>query len=229
MISAPMTRNITHVLFDLDGTLADTAPDLGRALNALLIERGRQPLPVATIRPAVSLGGAAMVQLAFGVEPDAPGFAALRDRFLEHYSAGVARETSLFPGMAALLDRLDARGCPWGIVTNKSAWLTGPLLDALGITPRAACVVSGDTTPKSKPHPEPLLHACRLMRCDPARAMYVGDARRDVDAARGAGMAALVANWGYIPEGEDVADWGADALIEAPDDILPWLERAGRA
>jgi phosphoglycolate phosphatase len=223
-----MSRSISHVLFDLDGTLADTAPDLGRALNSVLVESGRAPLPLATIRPAVSLGGAAMVQLAFGIDADAPEFGALRARFLEHYSAGVARDTRLFPGIGGLIDRLEQLRYPWGIVTNKSAWLTEPLLDALGIAHRAVCVVSGDTTPNPKPHPEPLLRACRLMGCEPVRAVYVGDAKRDVDAARGAGMATVVAAYGYIPEGENAADWGADALIRSPDELLPWLERAAQ-
>lgn len=224
-----MTRAITHVLFDLDGTLADTAPDLGRALNSVLIEHGRQPLPIAAIRPAVSLGGAAMVQLAFGVEPGAPEFAGLRDRFLAHYGAGVARESVLFPGIPSLLERLEHAGYRWGIVTNKSRAFTTPLVGALGVADRAACVVSGDTTPHAKPHPEPLLHACRLMHCDPARTVYVGDAKRDVEAARGAGTAMIVAAYGYIPPGENAATWGADALIHSPEELLPWLGRSAQA
>lgn len=219
-------RAITHVLFDLDGTLADTAPDLGRALNSVLMEQGRAPLPIAAIRPAVSLGGAAMVQLAFGIEPGTPEFTGLRDRFLAHYGAGVARESALFPGISPLLDNLEQAGYRWGIVTNKSSAFTAPLVDALGVTKRAACIVSGNTTPHAKPHPEPLLHACRLMGCDPARAVYVGDAKRDVEAARNAGMAVIVAAYGYIPAGENAEDWGADTLIYAPAELLPWLERA---
>jgi phosphoglycolate phosphatase len=222
-----MTRSITHVLFDLDGTLADTAPDLGRALNSVLLETGREAMPIAAIRPAVSLGGGAMVQLAFGIDADAPEFAALRGRFLEHYAAGVARESRLFPGTTALLDRLDELRYPWGIVTNKSGAFTTPLLEALGVARRAGCIVSGDTTPHAKPHPEPLLHACRLLGCGPGQAVYVGDARRDVEAGRSAGTATVVAAYGYIPANEDAADWGADALIDAPAELLPWLEGAG--
>jgi phosphoglycolate phosphatase len=224
-----MMRAITHVLFDLDGTLADTAPDLGRALNSVLIEHGREPLPIAAIRPVVSLGGAAMVQLAFGIDPGAPGFAGLRDRFLAQYGAGVARESALFPEIPFLLERLEQAGYRWGIVTNKSRAFTTPLVDALGVAGRAACVVSGDTTPHAKPHPEPLLHACRLMQCEPARAVYIGDAKRDVEAARGAGTATVVAAYGYIPPGENVAEWGADALIHSPGELLPWLGTRGQS
>jgi phosphoglycolate phosphatase len=224
-----MTRAITHVLFDLDGTLADTAPDLGRALNSVLMEQGRAPLPLAAIRPVVSLGGAAMVQLAFGIVPGTTEFAELRERFLAHYGAGVARESALFPGIPLLLENLERAGYRWGIVTNKSGAFTAPLLDALGVAKRAACVVSGDTTPHPKPHPEPLLHACRLMDCEPARAVYVGDAKRDVEAARGAGTATIVAAYGYIPSDENIADWGADALIHSPADLLSWLQDRGQS
>jgi len=221
-----MARAITHVLFDLDGTLADTAPDLGRALNRLLVEESRPALPLKDIRPAVSLGAAALVQLGFGIEPGTPAFGPLRERFLAHYAADVARDSVLFPGIAGLLDDLERDGYRWGIVTNKSARFTAPLLDALGMAQRAACVVSGDTTPHAKPHPEPLLHACRLLQCDPARTVYVGDARRDVEAGRGAGTATVIAAYGYIPAGENVADWGADALIDSPAGLPPWLEQA---
>lgn len=218
-----MTGELTHVLFDLDGTLADTAPDLGNALNRVLVEHGRPPLPQERIRPAVSLGGAALIKLGFGLEPGAAEFPAIRDRFLELYRGGVAEHSHLFPGMGELLARLEQLDYRWGIVTNKSGWLTAPLLDALELAQRASCVVSGDTTPHAKPHPAPLLHACELLGCRPQQAVYVGDARRDVEAGRSAGTATVVAAYGYIPDGEDVRDWGADALIQAPHELLSWL------
>jgi phosphoglycolate phosphatase len=190
------------------------------------VERGRAPLPLSTIRPVVSLGGAALIRLAFGIGADDPDFTPIRDRFLECYAAGVAEETTLFPGIASLLERLEEMEYRWGIVTNKSGWLTSPLVEALGLAGRAACVVAGDTTSHSKPHPAPLLHACRLLQCEPARTVYIGDARRDVEAGRGAGLATVIATYGYIPADEDAADWGADALIDAPHELLPWLQGA---
>ena len=220
-----LPSGITHVLFDLDGTLADTAPDLGAALNRLLQRHGREPLGMQLIRPAVSLGSAALVELGFHISRDDPCFAGLRNEFLDLYAQCLADETRLFPGVDEVLDQLDQRRLAWGIVTNKLARLTQPVVSALGLWGRARCVVSGDTTGRAKPDPEPLLHACRLMSCAARDAVYVGDARADIEAARRAGMAAVAAGYGYTPPGEDVERWGADAILAKPGDLLPWLGR----
>ncbi len=215
--------SIRTVLFDLDGTLADTAPDLAGALNALLVENGRQPLSYAAIRPQVSHGATALITLGFGLAADAPGFEALRQRLLAIYRTGLCRETRLFPGMAEVLTVLRARGCNWGVVTNKPAFLTEPLMAALGLAADAACIVSGDSTTNRKPHPEPMLHACALAGSRPEQCLYVGDAERDVTAGKMAGMQTLVALFGYIGDNERPQDWGADGSVQTPADILEWL------
>jgi phosphoglycolate phosphatase len=216
---------IHTVLFDLDGTLADTAPDLAFALNCVLEEQGRKPLPFSTIRPVVSHGGIALIKLGFGIDENTPEFAPLRQRLLDVYRANIARETRLFDGMDTLLETLNARGLNWGVVTNKPAWLTEPLLEALGIKARAAAIVSGDTLPERKPHPAPMLLACKQAGSDAAHCLYVGDAERDIEAGRNAGMHTLVALFGYIGEQDQPATWQADAMVEHATGILEWLER----
>ena len=216
---------VRTVLFDLDGTLADTAPDLANALNAVLVANGREPLPFETIRPAVSHGGMALIRLGFNLEPDNPDFEPLRRQLLEHYAAHIADETQLFPGMENVLEALEADGRNWGVVTNKPGWLTEPLLDALGLLPRAACVVSGDTLPERKPDPAPLHHACRLAGSQTAECVYIGDAERDILAGRQAGMPTLVARFGYLGEDDRPETWGAHGMVDRPDEILHWLER----
>lgn len=215
---------IRTVLFDLDGTLADTAPDLGYALNTLLDEHRRPALPHDTIRPVASNGAAALIELGFGMDRGDPHFGPLRERFLDIYRANLTRATNLFPGMKELLDALPVRGINWGIVTNKPAFLTEPLVAQLGIAADAACVVSGDTTANRKPHPEPLLHACRLAGSRPEECLYVGDAQRDIEAGRLAGMQTLVALFGYIGSQDDPHAWGANGMIRKPADILDWLD-----
>lgn len=215
---------IRTVLFDLDGTLADTAPDLAYALNTLLTEHHKPLLPYPTIRPVASNGAAALIELGFGVARTDPHFAPLRARFLEIYRAHLTRETRLFPGMAELLDAIAARGLNWGIVTNKPAFLTEPLVDQLGLREDLTCVVSGDTTANPKPHPEPLLHACKLAGSRPHECLYIGDAARDIEAGRAAGMKTLVALFGYIGAQDQPDTWGADGLIRAPGDALDWLD-----
>lgn len=218
--------SLRTVLFDLDGTLADTAPDLAAALNAVLTETGNEPLPYETIRPVVSHGATALIQLGFRLPPEDPAFAALRRRLLDVYEANVAVHTRLFPGMKELLERLESLGYSWGIVTNKPAFLTEPLVAALGLAGRAACVVSGDTTQNRKPHPEPLFHACRCAGSEPAECLYVGDAERDIQAGRDAGMKTLVALFGYLGEDDRPQTWGADGLVDHPLAILEWLTAA---
>jgi 2-phosphoglycolate phosphatase len=211
------------VLFDLDGTLLDTAPDLARALNRVRGDDGLAPLPFAAIRPHVSHGSTALIALGYDLEPGTPAFECRRQRLLDAYHAEVAVESRLFPGMAAVLDTLEARGLSWGIVTNKPGWLTTPLLAALDLDRRAGCVVSGDSTPHAKPHPEPLLAAAAAIGIPATQCLYVGDAERDVVAARAAGMAVLVALYGYLAPGDEPARWGATACIERAAELLAWL------
>ncbi|MGA2343424.1 MAG: HAD-IA family hydrolase [Steroidobacteraceae bacterium] len=216
------------VLFDLDGTLLDTAPDMIGALNALRTENQLGALPAARVRPAVSHGSSRLVQLGF---PDAidQRFVALQRRFLEIYAARLSAETRLFEGMDRVLEQLASRRLAVGIVTNKPAHLTEPLLDNLGLRGRFACIVSGDSLPERKPHPLPMLHAAALAGAAPEECLYVGDAERDVQAAHGAGMQALVATYGYLGEDEDWRIWGADGFIERPLDLIAWLGRRGSA
>ena len=210
------------VLFDLDGTLLDTAVDMAGALNDLRIEEGLSPLPFATIRPHASHGSTAMVQIGFGLPPGA-SFEAMRQRFLDRYAARIALETRLFPGGEALLLALEVAGLKWGVVTNKPAYLTDPLMAALELTPRAACIVSGDTLPQRKPHPAPLLHGAAQAGLDPAACVYVGDAERDVQAALAAGMTALVAHFGYLADTDRPDTWGAHGSVHSMADIATWL------
>lgn len=221
--------DIRTVLFDLDGTLADTAPDLARALNALLAEEGRAALDFEAVRPVVSHGSPGLLKLGFGVTAGDTDYARLRARLLELYAGGLCRDTRLFPGMPELLLELARRGINWGIVTNKPAFLTDPLVAALRPLPPPVCVVSGDSTNNRKPHPEPMLHACALASAVPASCLYVGDAERDIEAGRLAGMPTLVALFGYIEAHENPRAWGADGLVEQPRDILAWLDAAARA
>ena len=211
-------------LFDLDGTLLDTAPDLAAALNVLLAEEQREPLPLATIRPQVSTGAIAVVRTGFpGVDVGSAEFEALRLRFLDHYRAALAVHTRLFPGFESVLATIESQALPWGIITNKAAWLTEPLLDELGLLARAACVVSGDTLAVRKPHPQPLLLAAERIGVPVADCVYVGDALRDVQAARAAGMVPLGARYGYLNESEAPDTWPVAGWLERPADLLPWL------
>ena len=215
------------LLLDLDGTLLDTAPDMGGALNLLRAEHGLEPLPAAAIRPVVSHGAMRLVALGF---PGAAGeaFEALRQRFLELYAANLSVGTRLFAGFDDVLATLEARGLPWGIVTNKPGWLTDPLLAALGLDRRAACAVSGDTVAERKPHPLPLLHAAQLLGIPPRQCVYVGDAERDIQAGRAAGMTTLVAAYGYIAASEDPLQWAPHGVVRAPEELLHWLGRIDR-
>lgn len=221
--TASTTPALRTVLFDLDGTLADTAPDIAFALNRLLEERGKTPLPFESIRPAVSHGTGALVSLAFSVDAADPDFSLLRERFLAVYQSRLAVDTRLFPGMAELLEDLTADGRNWGVVTNKPGRLTLPLMERLGLNRKAACIISGDTTDYRKPHPAPMLLACDQTGSRPAQCLYVGDARRDIEAGRRAGMHTLVALYGYLGDGDVPAEWGADAVIEHPAAILEWI------
>ncbi len=218
------SRAIRTVLFDLDGTLADTAPDLAHALNAVRLSHDLPALPFDLIRPVVSHGGKALIELGFAQTHIDADFETLRQQLLQHYHSDLATHTVLFPGMVALLDTLESRGHNWGVVTNKPGWLTDPLLEALKLDQRAGCVVSGDTLPQRKPDPAPLLHACLQCHSEAHQCLYVGDAQRDIEAGRRAGMQTLVALFGYIGEYEQPDTWGADGMVESPEAILQWLD-----
>ena len=214
---------IEHILFDLDGTLADTADDLANALNAIRLKYELTTLPKEVIRPTVSLGGNAMIKLAFNLEEGDSGFESIRDEFLNYYRANIAQETRLFDGMEELLLSLESENKPWGIVTNKSSWLTDPLVEAMSLDKRAACIISGDTLEQKKPHPAPILHACKLMQSDPATTIYIGDAQRDIEAGRRAGTKTLIALYGYIDAGDNPTDWCADGMVSSPFEIYDKL------
>jgi N-acetyl-D-muramate 6-phosphate phosphatase len=222
-----MAVTLRAVLFDLDGTLLDTAPDMVGALNRLREEHSLAPLPFPAVRSAVSHGAARVVKTGFP-NADEQHLPALQQRFLEIYRSALCRETRLFAGMDEVLDALAGWGMKSGIVTNKAAWLTDPLLTDLGIRTRFACVVSGDTVAERKPHPLPLLHAAALAAVSPSECIYVGDAQRDVQAAHAAEMPALVANYGYLRADEDSSVWGGDGYLNRPLDLLDWLKASGR-
>jgi phosphoglycolate phosphatase len=202
------------VLLDLDGTLLDTAPDMVSALNSLRSEQGAEPLPFAEVRQLVSHGALALVRRGFPQAPAAE-LEQLRSRFLEIYRDVLAVDTVVYAGVSEALARLEAGGLPWGVVTNKPGRLTEPLLQKLGFGERAGVVVSGDTLPERKPHPAPLLHAAQALGVEPQRCIYVGDAERDVLAARAAGMPVFVALFGYIPEEERPRSWPADGWLDS--------------
>jgi phosphoglycolate phosphatase len=204
------------VFFDLDGTLADTAPDLGGALNRLLREQGRAELPHAVMRPHVSAGARGLLRIGFGIAPDDASYPVLHKRFLDIYEAVLCEATTLFAGMDALLDELDAKGIAWGVVTNKPERFTLPLMEALGLASRAAAIVGGDTTARAKPDPLPLLHACGVAGVAATASIYVGDDLRDIQAGRAAGMRTFAAAWGYLGDSPQIGDWGADRTIDEP-------------
>ena len=214
---------IRAVLFDLDGTLADTAPDMARTVNVLRERRGLAPVPLEQVRPFVSNGARGMICSAFGITTEHPDFTGLREEFLDAYGANLCVDTRLFPGMEDLLGSLEARGIAWGVVTNKFERFALPLLDELGLGTRAAIVVGGDTCARAKPYPDPLLFAAKRLEVDPAEALYVGDDVRDVRAARAAGMPVLVAGYGYLGDGEPAEAWGADGIVDSAGGIGEWL------
>ncbi len=206
------------VLFDLDGTFADTAPDLGRAVNAMRAARGLPPVPLADTRRVTSLGARGMLGAAFGIGPDHADYPAMRDEFLRIYENNLCQDTVLFPGMAGLLQRLEQRKIIWGIVTNKAERFAKPLMQQLGYASRAACIIGGDTTPHMKPHPAPLLAAARLIDTPPQQCIYVGDDERDIRAGRAAGMRTVAVRYGYL-NGSSPEEWGADRLVATPGEI----------
>lgn len=211
------------VLFDLDGTLVDSAPDLGEAANDLRARRGLAPLPLSIYRPLTGTGARGMVGAALGVHPGEDSFEALRDEYLDLYAARMTRLTRVFDAVAPVIDLLDARALPWGIVTNKHTRYAVPVVAAAGLTARSRVLVCGDTTARAKPHPDPLLEAARRLGVEPGHCLYVGDDLRDVQAGQAAGMATVAAGWGYLGAGEPIEDWGADHVADTPDALLKWL------
>jgi N-acetyl-D-muramate 6-phosphate phosphatase len=223
-VSVGATRSgVRTVLFDLDGTLADTAPDLGYVLNLQRLARGREEMPLEQLRPVVSQGARGLLRLGFGLLPGQDGYDSMRDEFLDLYSRNLVRHTRLFEGVAPLLDALERQGLAWGVVTNKLARFTDPLLESLGLAGRAGCVISGDTCARAKPHPDPLLEAARRLGSAADTCMYIGDDERDVQAGRAAGMQPVVALYGYLGENPTPDSWAADASIEQPLDLLRLL------
>lgn len=222
-MSPPDRLDVDAVLFDLDGTLADTAGDLAGALNRVRADRGQPPLPVESLRAHASAGARGLLGAGMGLTPDDPGYAIARNAFLAHYSACLADTTRLFDGVATMLEDLEARGLAWGIVTNKAERYTGPVVVSLGLAHRAGTIVCGDTTPHAKPHPAPLLHAASALRLAPSRCAYVGDDRRDIDAGNAAGMPTLVASWGYLGNGDPPSAWPAHGWLASPGDLASWL------
>jgi len=220
---------VDAVLFDLDGTLADTAPDLGAALNRVRRDLGLDPVALETLRSSASHGARGLLRTGLGVLPEHPDYIALRNAFLAQYEAALCVDTKLFADVDALLDAIEARSLKWGIVTNKAMRYTTPLIAQLGLHKRTAAVVCGDTTPFPKPHPAPLLAAAELLGIAPERCVYVGDAERDVTAGIAAGMRTIVARYGYIEAHESPETWPADGAIDHPSALLDWLPAGSAA
>jgi len=215
---------VRSVLFDLDGTLLDTAPDLAFACNAAVTEAGLQPQPMGALKPLISGGAAAMLRHTLAANRQEADLTPLLERMLAIYRENIAVHTRLFGGMEAVLVELETRNLSWGIVTNKVTRFTEPLLQSLNLLERPACVISGDTTPEHKPHPMPLLEACRRIGSRPSQCVYVGDARRDIEAGRNAGMTTLAALYGYVSTDDPAESWGADGLLQHPQELLSWLD-----
>lgn len=217
---------IGAVLFDLDGTLIDSAPDLAGAVNTLRERHGMPPVAYERLRPMVGSGARGMVGAAFGVAPGDAGFEALRDEFLSIYEGALLQRTAVFDEMQPVLEAIESAGLPWGIVTNKAERFAKPVVHGLGLHKRASALICGDTTAHAKPHPAPLLEAARRMNVAPGACVYVGDDLRDVQAGRAAGMHTLAAAWGYLGQGDAIDAWGADGLLDRPSFLLKWLQLA---
>ena len=219
-------NDILAVLFDLDGTLVDSAPELGAAADKMRTDRGMPSLPSALYRPLAGAGARGMLGVAFGITPEAAEFDVLREEFYVNYETRMLTGTPIFDGIAELVDALRAQGLGWGVVTNKAARFTDPLTRAMPLFASAGAIVSGDTTPFSKPHPEPLLEAARRLGVAPGRCMYVGDDERDIVAGRAAGMQTVAATYGYMGDQADATLWKAYAAIASPLELLQMLKLA---
>jgi len=219
-----MTPVTKAILFDLDGTLLDTAGDLCHTVNILLEQTGESPLPLETLRPYVSQGGLTLVSVAFNLPRESKKANSLWKQYLEIYANNLSNTTKLFDGMETVLEEIESRQLPWGIVTNKPEVFTHPLLDQLCLSSRAGCVVSGDTVTTSKPSPEPVIHGCRILGVEPEHVIMIGDDQRDIVAGQAAGTRTLAAAWGYIQPGDSPHHWGADAVLQHPDQINGWMD-----
>lgn len=224
-----MFIDVAAVLFDLDGTLIDSAPDLGAAADKMRLDRGLPSLPLELYRPMAGAGARGMLGVAFGITPDHADYAGLREEFFTNYENCMTRHTCAFSGIAELIDQLIERGLSWGVVTNKAMRFTGPLTQGMGLFATARAVVAGDTTPHAKPHPAPLLEAARLLCLEPCHCVYVGDDERDVAAGRAAGMRTVAASYGYLGGNADTRAWGADAHIHSPLELLALLQSVRKA
>lgn len=221
---ATLLQDVRCVLFDLDGTLIDSAPDLAHAADAMRIARGLPPLPFAAYRASAGSGARGMLAVAFGSTPNDAAFSGLRDEFLDRYERCMTQRTHAFPGVDELLSALAERGLVWGVVTNKARRFTAPLLAGMPLFAGAAAVISGDTTPHTKPHPAPVIEAMRQSGVTAAQCLYVGDDERDVIAGRDAGVRTVAARYGYLGQGADPDMWGADAIIDQPLQLLKLLD-----
>ncbi len=214
---------LSCVLFDLDGTLLNTAPDLTTALNKALAYFNFPEVSASAITPYISYGAAVMIDTALEQEVSDPVKADILEWLLNYYENHIADHTELYAGMPRLLATLETKGIPWGVITNKRERMTHPLMQALDLTKRSACIICGDTTAHSKPHPEPMLTACRQIQVPPEECLYIGDAQHDITAGKAANMKTLAATWGYLKPDDQPQNWGADALIHQPSEILDWI------
>ena len=219
-----MKPTINGVLFDLDGTLLDTAPDMALALNLQRELHQLAPLPYSEIRPYVSHGAIAMLKIGFNIEPHDTKFSAMREQYLHLYAENIAVRTQLFDGLPEFLSMIEVKGLQWGVVTNKPEFLTKPLLKQLKLETQACSIISGDTVEPRKPNPAPLFAACKEAGLIPSQCLYVGDAERDIVAGRAAGMKTILANWGYITPKDQIEDWGADVILETATELTEYVQ-----
>ena len=219
-----LSANYDAVLFDLDGTLLDTAHDLIGTVNTLLDRHGRQQKPVASLRPYVSQGGLKLISMAFSIAEDSVEAESLRKEYLTEYASRICAQTVPFPGIEDVLRKIDKNGKKWGVVTNKPGYLTDPLMATISLPSVPGCIVSGDTVDRAKPFPDPVFHACKRLGVDPGRALIIGDDARDIIAGKAAGLATLGALWGYIQQHDKPAGWGADALLQTADELHAWID-----
>ncbi|MDX2425233.1 MAG: phosphoglycolate phosphatase [Cycloclasticus sp.] len=216
-------NNVEAVLFDLDGTLVDTAPDLACALNAVLQQQQLEALPYSVIRPIVSNGADALIKFGFGSELPDEQYQTIKSNFIRYYQQNIAAQSILFTGLEQALQHLEKAEIPWGIVTNKPEYLTRPLLEKMDLYLRAGCIVCGDQVNNPKPHPEPIYLACQQLGVLPSNAVYIGDAERDIRSGRLAGLKTIACAYGYIPATDDINNWQADSIMQNSSELLEWL------